>query len=616
MEGKEKTLFYLSEVTQLCIPYFQRGYVWKEEQWQKLLDEWEEGEDKDHFLGSIVINHPIRTSLDPLYGVLEIIDGQQRLTTLCILYKVIYDLLIEYNKNDELKIGKLMNQKELILGEDKIKIIHSRLDKEAFEDVICRNVDVSDITLDSDIEWYKNGKPKPNQKPLSHPIKQCYKYFRNRILDKMKDDSSYCSKFWKDLNSNRKNLFIVIAIKEEENAQQIFDCINSAGVRLSIYDTIKNYLFGKLKDKVSDNELLEMYKTYWEDIFEKDDDTKKFWNHTISIGRYKRDNAEMLLYCFAVINDIFNRDNYVISDLDSLFKHRIDELNRDELISILKSISNYAKVYRNQLIIDDEYEYKFSDKIGLLILILKILGATTFYPYVLKLLMSEENEEKKNDDAYYLIKLILRVAIANDDTSAKNYNRECYNLVNSKSEEYKKIEDYYNKRKSYEILNDISIKQNLRAVGNNVAKAVLFFIELYRRSNVSGLDRQTLQYVYTLEHIMPQKYTKNWGIDKIPVKSMEGDGTWEISKDSEEVRNSLRLSAIYEIGNMLLLTSPLNSTNSCKSMNQKIGLISELTTNLILSREFVNKYNENNIWDEEIIRNRTNELTEVLLPLI
>ena len=79
----------------------------------------------------------------------------------------------------------------------------------------------------------------------------------------------------------------------------------------------------------------------------------------------------------------------------------------------------------------------------------------------------------------------------------------------------------------------------------------MFWIELYRRSTDNKYDEKDLQFVYTLEHIMPQKWEEHWAT--IPEKK-KNDGSVMTMEESKNDRKE----KIYWIGNMTLLTKSLN----------------------------------------------------------
>ena len=91
-------MFGVETKIKYVIPKFQREYVWKKVDWDNLLDDLSEN-DKGHFLGSIIIIDKGTDVLD--IKPLEVIDGQQRLTTLSLLYAAIYSKLLTETKTDE-----------------------------------------------------------------------------------------------------------------------------------------------------------------------------------------------------------------------------------------------------------------------------------------------------------------------------------------------------------------------------------------------------------------------------------------------------------------------------------------------------------------------------------
>ncbi|MCI8460265.1 MAG: DUF262 domain-containing protein, partial [Bacilli bacterium] len=85
--AKEERFTIFNSEKKLKIPFFQRKYVWKEENWDELFDNFFVKEEPG-FLGSILVQ---RNVIGAGSSVLDVIDGQQRLTTISILIMAIYD---------------------------------------------------------------------------------------------------------------------------------------------------------------------------------------------------------------------------------------------------------------------------------------------------------------------------------------------------------------------------------------------------------------------------------------------------------------------------------------------------------------------------------------------
>ena len=99
MQATGQSLKILFDTQILEVPFFQRSYVWNKDNWEELLDDLLEAK-TNHFLGSIILKNETTQSWEPRRNV--IIDGQQRLTTLSILTKALYDCM----KNEQKDIFK------------------------------------------------------------------------------------------------------------------------------------------------------------------------------------------------------------------------------------------------------------------------------------------------------------------------------------------------------------------------------------------------------------------------------------------------------------------------------------------------------------------------------
>ena len=136
MEAREKSLNFITKEKKIVIPFFQRPYVWTQENWEDLFNDLMK--DKSHFLGSLIIKQHKRTGE---VGEALVIDGQQRLTTLSILIKAIFDCFDdELKQNTQDKVNNCLFYKVQDTDRDwQIKIIHSRIDRAAYAQVINGN---------------------------------------------------------------------------------------------------------------------------------------------------------------------------------------------------------------------------------------------------------------------------------------------------------------------------------------------------------------------------------------------------------------------------------------------------------------------------------------------
>ena len=228
------------------VPFFQRSYVWKEDLWSRLLEDMEYviKTGRPHFLGSIILKAgKIPEPGEKFSARRTIVDGQQRLTTFLIFLKVLC-----------MKQGQAVffDYQFRIMGQ-MIALRHGRNDVDAFEKVMATTEAVE----------------LPNPAPESRVI-GAYNYFVKNV------DASKLNIMTIIMNTQ----FVRIDLAADEDEQQIFDTINSLGVRLTTSELLKNYFFSR--------ETVGEYESKWTSIFEADEDAKVYWDTEIETGRIKR----------------------------------------------------------------------------------------------------------------------------------------------------------------------------------------------------------------------------------------------------------------------------------------------------------------------------------------
>lgn len=582
MEAYAKSFSFLKNEHIVKIPFFQRRYVWKEENWDEILHELM-GFEKEHFLGSLILRHELKNSGN--VSSLSVIDGQQRLTTLCILLKALYDSLDKDNKENARDVFNacLYYKKSPLDAEKYVKIEHSKNDKKSYASVIENQVKIEDIT------------EKSNQ------ILKCYKHY----VEKLKSyDIDSRRILFKNLVDDEHKIFVIIDIEDKDNEQTIFDTINSSGVRLSSADIIKNTLFQRAKELFDDNTLNEMYTECWEKIFNENDETSKYWDTARSTGRLMRDNIEILLHSIAVISGFFDPEKHVLSDLAKHYKEKIKGLGKDDLKSFIKDIAEYANIFKDKMGRAKNFTYENYE--ARLLQILDVCEVSTFHPYILKIFKEHGNDNEFIKAAFSkLEKLVIRRMISGN--TVKSYNKWCKAYINDDTEIDKHIAETSNDKVCYGLSN----------IKNSNATLVLFWIELFRIHSDPKYDTKELAYTYSLEHIMPQGWekSKEWII--IPVLDKDGKQI----DDAEEARKT-RNNQVYSIGNMTLLTRNLNSSLKNNSFECKINGygnkkgIKEYSKLSITSLDIVEPFdNGDRLWNEAKIIARTQKLANEVLKI-
>lgn len=615
MQAHETELGFLQKDMRLEIPYFQRPYVWVEKNWEDLFENLID-EKQSHFLGSIILKriHTVSGQIERF----SVIDGQQRLTTLTILLKACYDNLdltelpeeIVSETNTKLRMMLYYKENELSTKKE-VKILHSRLDSKDFLSVIDGSIKnkLNKIVLDSE--------EKKDVPATESGILKCYKYFNNRFIG----NSDQAAKIWNLLLSKQQKFLVKIDLEPDENEQAIFDSVNSSGVRLTCADTIKNALFQKVmelagSDEEAQAEVVSLYKNNWEKTFIGDISISKYWATEQRMGRISRDNLELLLHCIALIKGFFDPEKNNMSDLADVYKNYASRLNKAELYAFVEEIAEYGLIYKKYFAVSDATtSFEYSNDVQRLFHILDVCDVSTLHSYILMLLKKHPADEEGKlpqiliDELKNIETMVIRHTLCK--ASTKNFNKVCALLIAGKTS----IQNEMSAKR--ELVDDKAVNKALCNIPNNkIATLLLFWIELFRRAHDAKFDLTDLKYSYSLEHIMPQSWEENWGIDKIQVVTTDT----ETPIVDEETAREIRRAAIYEIGNMTILNRKLNSSLSNKTIQEKMdgkgrtkGM--RVYASLDVAQEVIKTYDESGRWNEKIIRNRTNKIYEEFLEL-
>jgi uncharacterized protein with ParB-like and HNH nuclease domain len=497
----------------LEIPFFQRSYVWDTEQWERFLEDMRMISQfrKTYFLGSVILKQQETNSDQD--SKLTIIDGQQRLTTLNIFLKVL--CLKRGSDNDFEETFKKQRDKSIIL-------LHNHNNEKSFNEIInLKNlIEFPENTNDRIIEAYNFFKININEADLNGNID-----FYN-ILDNI--------------------LFVGIDLGYEEDEQQIFDTINSLGVKLTTAELLKNYFFNR-------NEL-NKYHELWGNVFEKDDETKKYWDNEITAGRLKRNFIDLFFYSYLQIKiqepklRVKTEDKIEYSKVETLFESykKFIKTYRIDKNLLLGEIKDYALVFKKYFdydVIEEELTNEFGiERINAIIFGLE---TTTLIPYVLYILKNVTDENQKNQLFELIESYLMRRMVVHATT--KNYNQLFTDsLISNEVITFEQFKTYIEKRSDkvnfFPSNSDLENGFENTVLINKQSAGVLYFLE----SKIRDRSKQATQLLgiskYSLEHLMPKKWENNWG------------------KLNAKTEIDLRNKKLLTLGNLAIITQSLNAS--------------------------------------------------------
>ena len=139
--------------------------------------------------------------------------------------------------------------------------------------------------------------------------------------------------------------FVGIDLDYNDDEQQIFDTINSLGVRLTTAELLKNYLYPSV-------EYENLFNTTWRERFEKDEEERNFWDLYITSGREKRNNLDVLLQSYFIITKK-NSGNFKLKNLFQEYKTYLEESqisnDMEKKRHFVSELMQYATLYKQYI---------------------------------------------------------------------------------------------------------------------------------------------------------------------------------------------------------------------------------------------------------------------------
>lgn len=552
------------------IPFFQRAYVWGDEEWTRFFDDiLNLCAHPDAYFFGILITKQVSKKIGNYAGdERTLIDGQQRITTFIILFKVLS--LLQNNPD-------FFNKFRLDRGDKKIALIHNRQNIKSFE----RITQLEEIEQTNKAECARDR------------ILGVYQFFVDQLTNNK--DAKILEKIdpWK-IYDNVK--WVVVDLDAKQDEQQIFDTINSLGVRLTTAELLKNYLFSE------NNE--DAYEKHWESVFETDGDRVEYWDLEAGTGHSRRPLLEFFFYAYLQIKvrehkpeiSTQNREDFFhAGKLFLSYKKFIEgyNLNRDEIV---QDISTYATLFHDYFdpeVANEELSQGFG--VEQMCGIIFGIGQPTLIPYVLFLLKHLPNKDEHNAMFRCIETYLMRRFIAN--APDKNYGRFFSDMlitngISTPGDFWKFVNDP--KRAEMYLPTDSQIQNGFQEsrLTNQRARGVLYFLESKLRDSKHSTGLLGI-HKYTLEHMMPKKWTNHW-------EKLQGE-------DAEK-----RDTALLTLGNLAIIAGSLNKslrdspwTDKLNGKGKSKGL-KHYATDLEIMKETLKQ----DKWDEKTIAERAKWLCE------
>lgn len=511
----------------LVVPLFQRPYVWNaDDQWMPL---WEDvvatrdrvarGDDSPHFLGAVVLVQ--RPHAHGSLEVREVIDGQQRLTTLQLLICALRDAYTVAGlagRSHRQLVKMLENDPEIIASEvERFRLWPTNRDRSGFRSVVAG--DHRDALASSHADRIVAG----------------YLWFREAIAALIESEGEAEEVLDALTGVLLDGLeVVVIDLDDKDNAQVIFETLNARGTPLRASDLIKNLVFRVLDDGSASVE--ELYARFWQPL------EAPGWERDVRVGRLLRSRLDTFMGYFLVIT--LSRE----VQAHQIFPAARSWIGSDRARArdFLRELARYAEVYDgvDQQATGDPATDEILQR-------LTIVDTQTTAPVVLWVVANSHGEDRlaalRAIESYVVRRSLCRL-------TTKNYNRTFLELLRrldaGETPVGHVVTEFLARQTSdsgvwpsdAELRRSLAVLPVYRLLKRGSLQAVLRVLERQATTNRSEMIDSSAK--LSIEHLLPQQWQETW--------------TLPSGGEADEIAAS-RDALLHTIGNLTLITPWLNS---------------------------------------------------------
>lgn len=615
METDDPTVKKVLELPRrFLVPLYQRKYEWDDE---RLIPFWEDveakaietlsGDDRfQHYMGALIIS-PIKAasqfSSTPKF---QVVDGQQRLTTFQLFLAALRRVA------EENGAGHLAEQIEdylfnpLMKKDDetaKYKLMPTPHDREVFKDML--EMTFPAIRAKYIGEWWGSSVKKSTQLRSL----RAYVVFRQRITsfalygsaemvsdDEMTDENSGPT----DENDTEEAIserlealltallhrlkLVVIELGEDDDAQVIFETLNSKGKPLQAMDLVRNNIFHRA-EKEEGASVDELYANLWDPF----DHT--WWREPAPNARPTRPRIDHFLSHVLTAETgraISMRELYAEYRSYAVVKGTPRFEKVEDELHILQHHAPIYETLEGRKSIDPDIAW-LGDK-------LRIWQVTTAYPVAMQLLGAGVTAEDRSLLCRLIYSYLVRRALC--DLPAKNYNKVFQSIAQHFSTGKVTpagLKEFFSVRSGpsvkfpsdAELIDGIITKQAYKNAPGGRIKDILWELELASRPKFA--EKTPMPTNLWVEHVLPDTWTADWPF---------GDGS-HIQRFSGDQRAIARESIKHSLGNLTLISDSLNRSSGNKGFLEKREKYDEHAS-LFLMKWFSKK----DRWTENEIKQR------------
>ena len=581
----------------LEVPLYQRPYVWQADlQWSPLWQDilaavarrekaeksaafGDEAQPVPHFVGAIVLEN-VATTLGNIQ-TRQIIDGQQRLTTLQILLESLSDIARRDGHPRAEALNMLTRNPDSIVDhpDQVFKVWPTNVDRDAYRRVMLAK-SAQDLLQ-------TEGKPS-HTKDIGHQIGNCYLHFFQAIdtwLGIDPEERARCTtRLFKTLAQDIQ--LVVIELQGRDDAQLIFETLNARGTKLLPADLIKNHLFRKLKTPPKESDVL--YGTTWAEF----DKSHSYWRGEIGRGHARRPRIDLLLQFYLSSR---TGEEFQVEHLYSAFKQS-PVLATETVQDVLRDIRKHADLFR---VFEAMATQPPVSRQQLFFRRLAAMDLWTVYPFLLRLLSRHNLEDPAvittlaDVESFLVRRMVCQL-------STRGYGRFFLDLIDCVGDDATAT---HLAVREHLLRSDAETGRwpddaefgaawlSLPLYDKLVVAKVLLLLQAMERALVAPMaEGFYVTSQLTIEHLLPQSWEAHWPLP-------DGHDVEAVTRRNRE---------LHTIGNLTLTSARLNATVSNSAWGTKRA---ELGKHVVfrMNLELV----EAETWDEAAIQARGERLLEL-----
>lgn len=589
------------------IPKYQREYTWGVNEWNALFNDVTEN-DFGYFLGSYIC-----VNGGSLSGtILEVIDGQQRFTSITLLLTALYEKLASHRSDlDDDDLTDLANLKNELANKKQKFTANGGKNTEFTQRLVLQKQNLNDedyafILSDVGIITFKKNKPANfGNRRIAKAYRHFCKLIDEEVLE-LKQDNSHMSDVGALFQIVRKfesAVLVGIEVDTNKDAYMLFESLNHRGVPLSALDLIKNTLIAQAEASLNADNAYEQWKQILSDVGQDDYAVQeRFFRQYYNAFREELNKPYTSSGKMYYLGYLATRTT-LLDIYEKMIKSNYSALLND----ITEKAKKYSIIVNNS---EDEYSYTSA-----LQNLARISGAPSYM--LLLYILSNQNELALTDDnVNSIITILITFFVRRNLTDVPNTRKLTQLFIDIIAALRKKqgedIVALIHSELRAVSATDAMFEEKLRGPiyeeNPEAARFVLCSIESQHQTREIYSDLwsrdSSNKYIWTIEHIFPEG-------ENIPQEWID-----MIAAGDKEKAKKLRIQYVHTLGNLTVTGYNQNLSNmsfeqkrdrkskdKSKEMGYRNGLY--LNSDVVI----------NETWTIGKIKNRTDKLVKILLDM-